>query len=104
MQPMTEAEFYVLLALMEPLHGYALMNEISRVSQGRVVMGPGTLYGVLTRMQKEGLICLDKDDGRRKSYRLTNVGIHALKEEYGRLSAMVRDGTERLGGGEEHGA
>lgn len=101
---MTEAEYYVLLALREPMHGYALMTEISNVSGGRVVMGPGTLYGVLTRMQKEGLIRLAADDGRRKTYELTNLGLHALRSEYERLAAMVRDGEKRFGGGEGHGA
>lgn len=64
--PMTEAMYYVLLALMNPNHGYQLMNEIAEVSKGRVRMGPGTLYGVLARMQKEGLISLSEDDGRRE--------------------------------------
>lgn len=104
MQPMTEAEFYVLLALTEPLHGYALMNEISKVSQSRVVMGPGTLYGVLARMQNEKLIRLYLDDGRRKAYCLTEDGLKALRAEYSRLAAMVRDGDERLKGDGEHGA
>ena len=54
--PMTEAMYYVLLALHRPAHGYQLMQQIARASRGRVQMGPGTLYGVLTRMEKEGLI------------------------------------------------
>jgi DNA-binding PadR family transcriptional regulator len=91
--PMTEAMYYVLLALMNPSHGYKLMREIAEVSRGRVHMGPGTLYGVLTRMQKDGLIRLDTDDGRRKVYRITQSGIAALRLEYVRLQAMVRDGA-----------
>lgn len=91
--PMTEAMYYVLLALMRPNHGYQLMNEIEDVSKGRVVMGPGTMYGVLTRLQKDKLIIVVKDDGRRKTYSITSDGISALKKEYERLASMVDDGA-----------
>lgn len=57
-------------------------------------MGPGTLYGVLGRMQKDGLICLASDDGRRKTYAITKDGKNALKGEYKRLKALVEDGVE----------
>lgn len=89
---MTEAMYYILLALREPLHGYALMEAITAISRGRLVMGPGTLYGVLTRLRKEKLIALTEDDGRRKTYRLTPAGRAALQEEHARLTAMVEDG------------
>lgn len=90
--PMTEAMYYVLLALMNPNHGYQLMSAITEVSNGRLNMGPGTLYGVLNRMQKDGLISLAEDDGRRKTYTITNEGEQALRMEYKRLIALIRDG------------
>ncbi|NLW17161.1 MAG: PadR family transcriptional regulator [Firmicutes bacterium] len=90
---MTEAMYYVLLALREPLHGYALMEAIREISRGRVVMGPGTLYGVLTRLRKDKYIELTEDDGRRKTYRLTPSGRAALQAEHARLRAMVEDGN-----------
>lgn len=90
---MTEAMYYVLLALRQPLHGYAIMNAVGDISRGRVVMGPGTLYGLLTRLEKEKLIQLQMDDGRRKTYCLSAAGLKALREEYCRLRAMVRDGA-----------
>jgi DNA-binding PadR family transcriptional regulator len=90
---MTEAMYYVLLALMNPNHGYQLMNAITEVSNGRLHMGPGTLYGVLTRMQKDGLIALTEDDGRRKTYIITIEGELALRNEYSRLMALVQDGA-----------
>ncbi|SET45251.1 DNA-binding transcriptional regulator, PadR family [Natronincola peptidivorans] len=90
--PMTEAMYYVLLALMNPNHGYQLMNAITEVSNGRLNMGPGTLYGVLSRMQKDGLISLAEDDGRRKTYSITDDGERALRIEYSRLMALVQDG------------
>ena len=91
--PMTEAMYYVLLALLNPAHGYRLMQAVDEVSGGRVPMGPGTLYGVLNRMQGDGLISLATDDGRRKIYRITRNGHDALRAEYARLRDMVRDGA-----------
>ncbi|WP_313164546.1 PadR family transcriptional regulator [Sedimentibacter sp.] len=96
--PMTEAMYYVLLALIQPNHGYQLMNEIEDVSKGRVKMGPGTLYGVLTRLQKDNLIIVVNDDGRRKTYSITEHGMLALKKEYKRLASMVDDGAILRGG------
>ncbi|ATW23512.1 PadR family transcriptional regulator [Candidatus Formimonas warabiya] len=99
--PMTEAMYYVLLALMNPNHGYKLINAISQVSNGRMQMGPGTLYGVLTRLQKDGLIVIVQDDGRRKVYAITETGKTALKDEYNRLIAMVQDGIVLKGENED---
>ena len=90
--PMTEAMYYVLLALVNPNHGYKLMAAIEQVSNGRIKMGPGTLYGVLTRLQKDNLIEILSDDGRRKTYAITKEGRAALKAEYERLIDMIQDG------------
>lgn len=97
--PMTEAMYYILLALMKPNHGYQLMGAIEQVSNGRIKMGPGTLYGVLARLQKDELIVILNDDGRRKTYAITEDGRAALKVEYKRLKDMIQDGIsleERL--------
>ena len=91
--PMTEAMYYVLLALMRPNHGYQLMQAITEVSRGRLKMGPGTLYGVLSRMQKDGLIVLSNDDGRRKTYEITQQGEQVLRLEYERLKALIIDSS-----------
>ncbi len=91
---MTEAMYYILLALLEPNHGYQLMQAVGTVSHGRVKMGPGTLYGVLTRMVKDGLIVVVNNDGRRKTYAITDAGKEALKQEFARLEAMIRDSIE----------
>lgn len=93
-QPMTEAMYYILLALRSPVHGYGMMQRIRDLSGGRVQMGPGTLYGVLTRMKKEGWIILDSQDERRKTYVITQDGLVALQAEYQRLKHMVQDGME----------
>lgn len=96
--PMTEAMYYILLALINPNHGYQLMAAIEQVSNGRIKMGPGTLYGVLTRLQKEELIVILNDDGRRKTYAITEDGRIALKAEYKRLKNMIEDGILLEGG------
>lgn len=91
--PMTEAMYYVLLALVNPNHGYQLMHSISEVSNERIKMGPGTLYGVLSRMEKDGLISLAEVDGRRKTYVITQEGKVALQREYNRLKSQIADGN-----------
>ena len=99
--PMTEAMYYILLSLLKPGHGYGMMQRIKELSGGRLVMGPGTLYGVLTRMNKEGLIVLTGEDGRRKNYAITEAGKAALLSEYERLKRLVADGAVLETGGEE---
>ncbi len=90
--PMTEAMYYILLALLRPGHGYGMMQRIRALSGGRLEMGPGTLYGVLTRMHREGLIVLAGEEGRRKNYAITEAGRAALLAEYRRLKQLVADG------------
>ncbi len=90
--PMTEAMYYILLSLLRPGHGYGMMQRIKELSHGRLIMGPGTLYGVLSRMNKEGWIVLTGEDGRRKNYAITETGKNALLTEYRRLKCMMADG------------
>ena len=92
-QPMTEAMYYILLSLLRPGYGYGMMQRIRELSRGRRVMGPGTLYGVLTRMKKDGLIRLAGEEDRRKNYEITDAGREALRLEYERLKQLVRDGA-----------
>ena len=91
--PMTEAMYYILLALLRPGHGYGMMQRIRELSGGRLVMGPGTLYGGLSRVNREGLIVLTGEDGRRKNYAITEAGKNALLLEYRRLKQLVEDGA-----------
>lgn len=90
--PMTEAMYYILLALLKPGHGYGMMQRIRDLSGGRLEMGPGTLYGVLSRMCKEKWIIFTGEDGRRKNYAITPKGRAALLAEYHRLKQLVADG------------
>ena len=91
--PMTEAMYHILLGLLRPGHGYGMMQRIRELSGGRLVMGPGTLYGVLSRMSREGLIVLTGEEGRRKNYAITETGRQALLAESRRLKQLVADGS-----------
>ena len=90
--PMTEAMYYILLALLKPGHGYGMMQRIRELSGGRLEMGPGTLYGVLSRMNREDWILLTCEEGRRKTYAITEAGKTALLAEYGRIKRLAEDG------------
>ena len=90
--PLTEATYYIMVALSEPLHGYAVMQEVEKISEGTVRVGPGTLYGVFTTLEKEGLIVKVKEEERRKSYTLTPKGRALLLSQVKRLGIMNRNG------------
>lgn len=95
--PLTPAVSHILLALADgERHGYGIMLEVEAMTDGRVEMGPGTLYGTIKRMLKAGLIeesderpDQELDDERRRYYRLTGFGRRVLAAEVKRLSALV---------------
>lgn len=90
--PLTESTAYILLALNEPLHGYALMQKVEGMSQGTVRIGPGTLYGAFAQLEKEGLIQMVSEADRRKSYVLTAKGKSVLREHIRRTEILVKNG------------
>lgn len=94
--PLSEASYYVLAALDEPLHGYALMQKVESMSQGNVIIGPGTLYGAVGTLEKQGLIEKVSEEERRKTYALTSKGRQVLAEQVRRLAIMVRNGQFAL--------
>jgi len=90
--PLTESTYYIMLTLVEPLHGYAVMQKVDAISKGTVKVGPGTLYGAFTLLEKEGLIVKVREDDRRKSYVLTPKGKKLLMNQIKRLEIMTRNG------------
>lgn len=94
--PLTESTYYILLALIEPLHGYAVMQKVEEISEQTVTVGPGTLYGAFSTLEKEGLIVKVEDDGRRKSYSLTAKGLDVLFQQIDRLDIMARSGRKAI--------
>src|SRR5947209_1234798 len=100
--PLQEPTFLILTALAgEPLHGYGVIQEVSRLSSGRVVLRPGTLYGALDRLSDQGLVAADREeivDGRlRRYYRLTEDGAGLLHAEAQRLADNAAEARRRLG-------
>ena len=95
--PLTPAMFHVLVALADgDLHGYAIIKDVTTRTGGRVVLGTGTLYGIVKRLLAEGLVVEPKrrpaaadDDERRRYYRLTPFGRDVVTAETARLEAMV---------------
>jgi DNA-binding PadR family transcriptional regulator len=94
--PLTEATYYTMLALVEPTHGYAVMQQTEATSQGTVSIGPGTMYGIFSTLEKQGLIKLTKEEERRKSYILTDKGKKVLREQIKRLRIMTQNGVAAL--------
>ncbi|KLT20013.1 PadR family transcriptional regulator [Neobacillus vireti] len=84
---MTETAFYILLSLTEPRHGYGIVKHVEEITNSRIQLGSGTVYGTLTKMQKDGIITVFADEERKTVYEVTEIGkkliiseIHRLKE------------------------
>jgi DNA-binding PadR family transcriptional regulator len=101
MRPLTPAVVHVLLSLAEgERHGYAILKDVQRQTEGRVRLGPGTLYGTLQRLMELGWV--EETDGpaepvdeRRRYYRLSRAGREALKTEIARLESLVHAARAR---------
>ena len=86
---LTEQMFYILLCLTKEQCGTDIMAAVSALTDGRVNVGPGTLYNLLEQFQSAGMIEETKVEGRRRSYRITAAGRQALDEEYRRLQTLA---------------
>lgn len=92
--PLTEAFYYILLALRKPNHGYGIIQEVERWTNGRVVLGAGTLYGALQTMQKRNWIeiySVDTESRKKKEYIITEAGKEVFKAEKQRLEELIRN-------------
>ncbi|CAK7019045.1 hypothetical protein CIW83_12720 [Tissierella sp. P1] len=92
LQNLTEPMYYILLTLTKERHGYEIMQTIEKLTEGRVVVGPGTLYSLLSRFQEEEIIRRVSDEGRRKTYIITKLGTEILEGEINRLRQLISDG------------
>ena len=91
-QTLTEPMYYILLALTEACCGVDIMKKVLAISKGRVTVGPGTLYTLLGKFQKEGIINEIQVDGRKRTYILSENGKKILQVEYNRLISMTEEG------------
>jgi DNA-binding PadR family transcriptional regulator len=96
--PLTEATFCIVAALAQPRHGYGIILRVEQASHGRVHLGPGTLYGALTKLLQQGLIARtgETEEGgeRRKLYVLTDLGREVVRLEMERFVEMASIGRE----------
>lgn len=89
--PLTETTFYIMLSLAAPSHGYAVMQNVEKLSDNKVKVAAGTLYGAFENLTKQKLIkSVDSDDARRKVYVLTDEGMEVLKLEIKRLKHLIK--------------
>ncbi|WP_055070208.1 PadR family transcriptional regulator [Clostridium massiliamazoniense] len=93
LQNLTEPMYYILIALLEERCGVDIMWAVNEISRGRVKVGPGTLYALLKRFEKEKIIEETTVISRKRSYIITEKGKKILMEEYERLKILVEDGN-----------
>ena len=97
LSPLTEATYYILICLSNPLHGYGIIKKIEEMSNQRITLAAGTLYGAISSLQKNGLIIpvdseSEKASKRRKLYKRTDSGDELVQYEIRRLEEMVKNG------------
>ena len=92
--PMTETGFYILLCLREPNHGYGIVQKVKEITDGDIVLAPGTMYGSLSKMEKDGLICFQGEEEKRKKYLITKLGREVLDIEMQRINRLYRNMKE----------
>ena len=90
-QTLTEQMFYILLCLRQEQCGMDVMEQVSRMTEGRVAVGPGTLYNLLEQFVTAGMIRETKVEGRKRSYLITEKGQETLENEYRRLCTLTAD-------------
>ena len=97
---LTEAVYYILLSLTETMHGYGIMQNVARLSGGRVNLAAGTLYGAINSLLEKGWIVAlpGEKDSRKKEYRITEAGEQILLMELARLRELMENGIRVLEG------
>lgn len=100
---LTEAVYYILLSLLEPMHGYGIMQNVETLSHGRVKLAAGTLYGAISSLLEKGWITAIDDNGSsirdsrgKKEYKITSAGMDMLKGEILRLTELLENGAKIL--------
>ena len=88
---LTEPTYYILLSLYQPMHGYAIMQNVQEITDGRVAIGAGTLYGAINSLIEKGWIeaLHNQPSDRKKEYRITQQGKQAFLQEVNRLQALL---------------
>ena len=92
--PMTETGFYILLCLRTPNHGYWIVQKVKELTENEVVLGPGTMYGSLSKMERDGVIEFVREEDKRKIYQITDLGKEVLELELRRINRLYHNAQE----------
>lgn len=92
--PMTETGFYILLCLRTPNHGYGIIQRVEAMTNGEIRLAPGTMYGSLPKMEKDGLIAFVQEQDNRKIYQITKLGEEVLSLEMKRIKRLYHSVEE----------
>ncbi len=96
-QSLSEQMYYILLALWKPQYGADISRRVTDLSEGRIRIGPGTLYTLLGRFKEQQIILETSSKGRKRYYVITDKGKEMLYTEYQRLKKLVENGAAYLG-------
>jgi DNA-binding PadR family transcriptional regulator len=94
--PMTETGFYILFCLQKPQHGYGIGQQVKQLTGGEVTISPGTMYGTLSKMEKDGLITFLREEDKRKLYQISPLGREILDIELRRIERLYKNSQEDL--------
>ena len=89
--PMTESGFYILYCLQQPQHGYGIGQQVKQMTGGDLVISAGTMYGTLSKMEKDGLIAFVREEEKRKLYQITSLGTEILELEIHRIERLYKN-------------
>ena len=92
--PMTETGFYSLLCLQQPMHGYGIVQQVEQLTDGEIRLSPGTMYGTLSKMEKDRIISFVREEEKRKIYCITELGREVLQMEMRRIERLFRNVKE----------
>ncbi|OGN90362.1 MAG: PadR family transcriptional regulator [Chloroflexi bacterium RBG_13_46_14] len=92
--PMSETMFYILFSLKQERHGYAIMQYVKELTKGRIILGAGTVYSSLGKLESDGLIGSAREEERRKIYAITPLGSEILHEEIARITELYNNVKE----------
>lgn len=94
--PMTETGFYILFCLQKERHGYSITQKVKELTEGQLSISPGTMYGTLAKMEKDGLIAFVREEEKRKLYSITKLGSQILELEIQRIERLYRNSKEEV--------
>lgn len=94
--PMTETAFLILLCLRNPNHGYGIVQMVEKMTDGAIKLTPGTMYGSLSKMEKDNVIRFIREEEKRKIYQITDLGSEVLEIELKRIERLYKIAQEEM--------